>query len=97
MWVQWVLNYVTDADVVSFLRTAAAALQPAAVVVVKESVAREETGFFADVSECSITRTELHFRALFAEAGLEVVAAQLQPGMPRGLFAVRMFALRPLA
>ena len=25
-------------------------------------------GFFADVSECSITRTELHFRALFAEA-----------------------------
>ena len=31
------------------------------------------------------------------QAGLEVVAAQLQPGMPRGLFAVRMFALRPLA
>ena len=98
VWVQWVLNYVTDADVVRFLRTAAAALaKHGGVVVVKESVAREETGFFADVSECSITRTERHFRSLFAEAGLEVVAAQLQPGMPRGLFAVRMFALRSAA
>jgi len=96
VWVQWVLNYVTDADVVSFLRTAAAALgKDGGLLVVKESVARGETGFFADISECSITRTAHHFRALFAEAGLEVVAAQLQPGMPRGLFAVRMFALRP--
>ena len=81
---------------VRFLRTAAAALgKSGAVLVVKESVAREEGGFFADVAECSITRTEAHFRALFAEAGLEVAAAQLQPGMPRGTFAVRTFALRP--
>ena len=95
VWVQWVLNYVTDAGVLGFLRRAAAALQPAGVLLVKESVAREEGGFFADVAECSITRTEAHFRALFAEAGLEVAAAQLQPGMPRGTFAVRTFALRP--
>ena len=95
VWVQWVLNYVTDADLVCFLRRAAASCEHSGLVVVKESVAREETGFFADISECSITRTERHFRSLFAEAGLEVVAARLQPGMPRGLFAVRMFALRP--
>jgi len=42
--------------VVRFLRTAAAALgKSGALLVVKESVAREETGFFADVAECSIT------------------------------------------
>ena len=96
VWVQWVLNYVTDADLVGFLRRAAAALRRDGVLVVKESVARRRGGgFYADLGECSITRTDAHFRRLFGEAGLAVHASCRQPGMPRGLFPVRMYALRP--
>ena len=96
VWVQWVLNYVTDADLVGFLRRAAAALRRDGVLVVKESVARKRGGgFYADLGECSITRTDAHFRRLFGEAGLAVHASCRQPGMPRGLFPVRMYALRP--
>jgi hypothetical protein len=48
-----VLNYVTDADVVSFLRTAAAALgKGGGLLVVKESVARGETGAIICICTC---------------------------------------------
>ena len=68
VWVQWTLNYLTDDDVAAFLRRAAAALEPGGAVVVKESVAREGRGFYADASEASITRTDAHFREIFERA-----------------------------
>ncbi len=95
VWVQWVLNYLTDDDLVAFLRRCAAALGGAgACVVVKESVAKPGSGFYADHADASITRTDAHFRALFGRAGLAVAAERTQPGMPRGVFEVRMYALR---
>ena len=57
--------------------------------------ARAANGFYVDRSDASITRTEEHFRAIFARAGLRVVLRQMQPGMPRAIFPVCMFALAP--
>ena len=95
VWIQWVLNYLTDADLAAFLRRVAASLMPDGLVVVKESVSKECNGFYVDRSDSSITRTDGHFRRLFADAGLRVVACRKQRGMPRGTFAVWMYAFAP--
>ncbi|PVH96257.1 DUF858-domain-containing protein [Periconia macrospinosa] len=44
---------------------------------------------FDDV-DSSFTRSDAKFRALFDEAGMMVVAAELQKGFPKDLFPVRM-------
>lgn len=39
-------------------------------------------------------RTDQKFRALFKEAGMKVIATEIQRGMPKGLYPVRSYALR---
>ena len=95
VWVQWVLNYLKDADLTAFLRTCATALAPGGRLILKESVSKEDNGFYVDRSDASITRTDSHFRQIFAAAGLHVAACRLQPGMPKGVFRVWMYSLRP--
>ena len=79
----------------SFLSRSARALQPGGWFIVKESVAREANGFYVDRSDASITRTDRHFRRLFDAAGLRVAHAEMQPGLPRVVFPVCMYGLRP--
>ena len=95
VWVQWVLNYLTDGDLCAFLGRCAAALAPDGRLVVKESVAKPASGFYVDRSDASITRTDAHFRDLFARAGLRLVLSRAQPGMPRGVYQVMMYVLAP--
>ena len=95
VWVQWVLIYLTDDDLTAFLRRCADALAPGGWLVIKESVSRESNGFYVDRSDASITRTDAHFRRLFAAAGLRVAHSEVQPGMPRLTFPVTMYGLRP--
>ena len=97
VWAQWVLLYLTDDDLVDFLRRAARGLQAGGAVVVKESVAKEGRGWYADASDASVTRSDAHFRRLFERAGLEVTRCAAQPGLPRGVYAVKMYALAPAA
>ena len=96
VWVQWVSNYLTDDDLSAVLRRCAAALGGASArIVLKESVSRDENGFFVDRSDASITRTDGHFRALFRAAALRVAHVERQPGLPRGVFPVNMYVLQP--
>lgn len=95
IWVQWVLIFLTDDDLVSFLSRCARALQPGGWIIVKESIAREANGFYVDRTDASITRTDRHFRRLFDAAGLRVAHAEMQPGLPRVVFPVCMYGLRP--
>ena len=95
VWVQWVLIFLTDDDLVSFLSRCARALQPGGWILAKESVAREANGIYVDRSDASITRTDRHFRRLFDAAGLRVAHAEMQPGLPRVVFPVCMYGLRP--
>ena len=97
VWVQWVLNYLTDADLVRLLQRCAGALADGGRVVVKESVVREtaERHYYADLEDGSITRSDAHFERLFGAAGLRVAHRQLQPNFPAGAFPVWMYALCP--
>lgn len=44
----------------------------------------------------TVARTDDSFRAIFEEAGLRLIMNSLQRGMPKELFPVRMYALKPL-
>jgi len=94
VWMQWVLNYLKDEDLTILLRRCAAALLATGRVVIKESVSREGKGFYVDRSDASITRTDSHFRRIFATAGLKVVHAEMQSGLPRAVFPVCMYVLQ---
>ena len=61
----------------------------------QESVARAETGNYADSSDGSLTRTDAQFRAIFDHAGLCLLHARAQGQLPAHVFAVQMYALRP--
>ena len=55
----------------------------------------EREDVFDEVDSC-VTRTDAKFRAIFTEAGLEIRKTELQNGLPRELYAVRMYALVPV-
>ena len=98
VWVQWVLMYASDAEVVRLLRALHARLADKAkgYIGVKENV-KSSTGADAidvDSSDCSIVRTPEHFRRVFAAAGMRVVAEAVQTGFPRHLYSVHMFMLQ---
>eukprot|EP00884_Botryococcus_braunii_P008316 jgi/Botrbrau1/17486/Bobra.0054s0069.1 len=93
LWIQWVLLYLTDADAKAFFRRCAAALKPEGIIVVKENICKE--GFIVDKEDTSLTRSHAYLLQLFDEAGMEVVCNKRQRDFPKGLFEVRMYALRP--
>ncbi|OSX74900.1 hypothetical protein BU14_0262s0017 [Porphyra umbilicalis] len=93
VWVQWCAIYLTDGDLVAFLRRAAASLLPTGVVVVKDNIAAD--AFALDTSDNSVMRSDAYMRSLFARAGLDVVAAATQQTFDASLFRVEMYALTP--
>mmetsp|Transcript_80745 Transcript_80745/g.231980 ORF Transcript_80745/g.231980 Transcript_80745/m.231980 type:complete len:455 (+) Transcript_80745:59-1423(+) len=80
VWLQWCLQYLVDAHVVSTLRNAAAALAQYGMIVVKENrpmAKGQEERFQVDTpggpnGRHDITRPDEHHRWLFRCAGLEV-------------------------
>lgn len=96
VWVQWCIIYLTDGDLVAFLRRAAAALAPGGVVVVKDNIAGGGAAPFAlDTSDNSVMRGDGYMRELFERAELDVVATATQRSFDAGLFRVEMYALVP--
>ncbi|KAF4696888.1 Alpha N-terminal protein methyltransferase 1B [Perkinsus olseni] len=94
IWNQWCLLYLTDEDLVAYLKRCKAALAPKdGVIVVKENVVIEGK-FVVDKDDNSITRTDSQYKTLFARAGLHLVLEMLQPHWPNDLFPVKMYCLR---
>lgn len=91
IWIQWVLLYLLDVDLVTFLKRCKAALQPNGVIIIKENVTRD--GYYVDNADCSITRSVMHFKSVFATAGLKLLREDDQAEWPKELFPVKMFAL----
>ena len=48
-----------------------------------------------DEEDSSVTRSDDKLRKLFKAAGLKIVATEVQRGLPRELFPIRMYALKP--
>ncbi|XP_028393910.1 N-terminal Xaa-Pro-Lys N-methyltransferase 1-B-like isoform X2 [Dendronephthya gigantea] len=93
IWIQWVLLYLTDDDLVEFLQKCQTALLPNGLICLKENVASKRS--VTDREDSSITRTDKRLKKLFVKAGLNVIKQDVQKGFPKGLFKVKMYALRP--
>lgn len=94
IWIQWVLGYITDDDLVEFLNKCCKLLNPNGVIVVKENISQEEEGEI-DSEDSSITRSILQFCIIFQKANLVCKASRTQKNFPSELYKVEMFALQP--
>ncbi|KAK8213964.1 alpha-N-methyltransferase NTM1 [Phyllosticta capitalensis] len=96
IWNQWCLGHLTDAQLVEYFVQCCQYLAEGGLIVVKENMSSDPHGRdLFDEEDSSVTRTEEKFRKLFEESGLDLVWSEVQRGMPKGLYGVKMFALRP--
>lgn len=94
IWCQWCVGHVPDTVLVEFLIKCKAGLQKTGgLIVVKENNSPVKDDF--DGTDSSVTRTDETFRRIFKEAGLRLVMAAVQKGMPKQVYPVRMYALKP--
>lgn len=93
VWIQWCIIYLTDDDLVTFLRECAKALAPGGTICLKDNVARH--GFLVDKEDSSVMRSNRYLKHLFQKANLQVVRETKQLDFPRNIFPVRTYALQP--
>ena len=92
IWIQWVLCYLTDEDIVAFLKRCGTALTDHGIIVMKENVCEGNT-FVLDKDDASVTRSLSYWLSLIEDAGLRVVRQEVQTNFPEELFPVPMLAL----
>jgi protein N-terminal methyltransferase len=92
IWIQWVLCYLVDEDIVAFLTRCKSALTEYGVIVLKENTCEGET-FVLDKDDASVTRSLPYWLKLIEKAGLRVVYQERQTNFPDELFPVPMLAL----
>ncbi|EFO89925.1 hypothetical protein CRE_07491 [Caenorhabditis remanei] len=95
VWIQWVSGQLTDQDLTSFLQRCIKGLAPNGTIVIKESVSAGGKTLYHDSDGCW-TRPESLLLKIAQNAGLHVVHKTVQTGFPKGLFAVKMIALKPV-
>jgi protein N-terminal methyltransferase len=98
IWNQWCLGHLTDSQLILYLQRCKEGLKDGeqSWIVVKENMSTDRKGGDVfDEEDSSVTRSDEKFQRVFKGAGLRVVATELQKGMPRELFPVRVYALRP--
>lgn len=93
VWVQWVLCYLTDADLVKFLVNCRENFVDKAngMVFIKENV--HDTSFYVDKDDNSVVRNDKMFEELFEQAGFTVMKHIYQPGFPKDLYRISLYAL----
>ncbi|XP_054284449.1 alpha N-terminal protein methyltransferase 1-like [Macrosteles quadrilineatus] len=94
IWCQWVLSHLTNQDLIKFFKTCRDSLNPNGVIVVKENLSSNQEGDI-DEQDSSRTRHEKELKQLFTDGGLKVIKEAVQKKFPKGLYCVKMFALRP--
>ncbi|CAN3376776.1 hypothetical protein DIURU_001556 [Diutina rugosa] len=92
VWCQWCVGQLPDDELVAFWQRCRAALMPNGTMIVKENIAPVDDVF--DTTDSSVTRTDAKFRQLFIEAGFKLIASDVQKGLPRELYPVRMYCLK---
>ena len=96
IWNQWCLGQLTDAQLVAYLRRVQPWVEKGGWIVVKENLSTDVDGRdIFDGRDSSVTRTDERFRELFRQAGLAIVATEVQKGMPKDLYPIRSYALQP--
>ncbi|XP_055439562.1 N-terminal Xaa-Pro-Lys N-methyltransferase 2 isoform X1 [Bubalus kerabau] len=91
IWIQWVIGYLTDKDLLAFLSRCRDGLKENGIIILKDNVARE--GCIFDLSDSSVTRDMGILQTLIRKSGLVVLGQQKQDGFPEQCVPVWMFAL----
>lgn len=95
IWAQWVLGHLKEDDLINFYRRCLAGLKKNGVMVIKENVTNANK-IEIDEEDSSVTRPRSLMKKLIADAGFRIVRETKQHDMPKGMFPVYMFALKPL-
>lgn len=72
IWIQWVIAYITDWDLVNFLYRMKKALREGGIIVIKDNTC-SDLAFLSDTSDTDITRGYRYLRAVIQESGLTVL------------------------
>uniref|UniRef100_A0A8D8YCM0 Alpha N-terminal protein methyltransferase 1 n=2 Tax=Cacopsylla melanoneura TaxID=428564 RepID=A0A8D8YCM0_9HEMI len=94
IWIQWVLMFVLDEDIIKFINVCKQILTENGVIVVKDNVASGIKNEF-DEEDSSVVRSLSHYCLLFSKANLKCIKSEKVNGLPKPLFKVYMFALKP--
>ncbi|KAM3959085.1 N-terminal Xaa-Pro-Lys N-methyltransferase 1-B-like [Aphomia sociella] len=94
IWNQWVLGYLTDKDLVSFLVCCRNSLSENGIIVIKENVTSSGRTEI-DETDSSVTRSLKQFMNIFKTANLKRIKQCKQSNFPNGIYPVYMFALVP--
>ena len=92
IWCQWCVGQLPDDVLVEFWSRCRSALIENGTMIVKENIAPFEDIF--DETDSSVTRTDAKFRELFERAGFKLIASDIQKGLPKELYPVRMYCLK---
>lgn len=98
IWTQFCVGHLTDVQLREYFVRCREALTETGIMIVKENQSTDPNGLdMFDEEDSSVTRTDEKLRTLFKEAGLVLVASELQLGFPKNfkLLPVRFYALRP--
>jgi protein N-terminal methyltransferase len=93
IWIQWVLCYLTDDDIVAFLKRCGKALIAHGVIVLKENTCEGGETFVLDKDDASVTRSLPYWLQLIEDSGLRLIQQEMQRNFPEELFPVPMLAL----
>lgn len=94
VWCQWCVGQLPDQELVKFWQYCHSILQRNGTLIVKENIAPFEDIF--DETDSSVTRSDEKFRQLFQQAGFKLIASDVQKGLPKELYPVRMYCLKPI-
>jgi protein N-terminal methyltransferase len=97
IWNQWCLGHLKDDQLVAYLKRCKEGLaqEGEGWIVIKENMSTDlKKKDIYDEEDSSVTRADEKFRRLFIEAGLKIVATELQRGFPKELYPVRTYALQ---
>ena len=94
VWIQWVLCYLTDQDLDTFMKKCRSSLpkDKPSIVVVKENVV--DKGFLVDKDDNSVMRNDTQFFEAFEKAGFQVLKHSIQEGFPEELHRISIYALK---
>ncbi|KAK0179876.1 hypothetical protein PV327_005587 [Microctonus hyperodae] len=94
IWCQWVLGHLENDDLIDFFKNCTNALKDSGILIVKENVT-SSNNVEKDTQDSSVTRPYDDLKAAFKSANLICIKERKQTHLPRGLYPVYMFALKP--
>ncbi|KAL0249213.1 hypothetical protein GEMRC1_004446 [Eukaryota sp. GEM-RC1] len=93
VFIEWVLLYLTDADIIAALQFCKERLSKGGIIYVKENCTLDG-GLAHDEDDNSVTRPVGYFDELFTTAGFTITKKEQVPNWPTNLFPVYSWSLK---